>query len=209
MAQSSDISPQGNWHWNAPAKRLLIDVQRGADLSELSGDWSIDALEQMLEGLSRGRLDRAFEGGDGPVRCNLRLSSGRSVHLVGAFVGESEARGMLLSGDDFQEIDPSDLNPGPDLAPVFQPIVSLPQRRVAFYEGFTRLRRPDGSLILPAEFLDAGRRAALYDEIFALGSQAFMTGTGPELFAELGLRAQYAEVTETEGVSTLFERASP
>ena len=25
-----------------------------------------------------------------------------------------------------------------------QPIVSLPQRRVAFYEGFTRLRRPDG-----------------------------------------------------------------
>ena len=42
-----------------------------------------------------------------------------------------------------------------------QPIVSLPQRRVAFYEGFTRLRRPDGSLILPAEFLDAARRANL------------------------------------------------
>ncbi|WP_300375992.1 EAL domain-containing protein [Henriciella sp.] len=42
-----------------------------------------------------------------------------------------------------------------------QPIVSLPQRRVAFYEGFTRLRRPDGSLILPAEFLDAARRAGL------------------------------------------------
>lgn len=42
-----------------------------------------------------------------------------------------------------------------------QPIVSLPQRRVSFYEGFTRLRRPDGSLILPAEFLDAGRRANL------------------------------------------------
>ncbi len=42
-----------------------------------------------------------------------------------------------------------------------QPIVSLPQRRVSFYEGFTRLRRPDGSLILPAEFLDAARRANL------------------------------------------------
>ena len=42
-----------------------------------------------------------------------------------------------------------------------QPIVSLPQRRVSFYEGFTRLRRPDGSLILPAEFLDAARRASL------------------------------------------------
>lgn len=42
-----------------------------------------------------------------------------------------------------------------------QPIVSLPQRRVAFYEGLTRLRREDGSLILPGEFLDAARRANL------------------------------------------------
>ncbi len=42
-----------------------------------------------------------------------------------------------------------------------QPIVSLPQRRVSFYEGFTRLRRTDGSLILPDEFLDAARRASL------------------------------------------------
>lgn len=42
-----------------------------------------------------------------------------------------------------------------------QPVVSLPQRRVSFYEGFTRLRRMDGSLILPAEFLDAARRANL------------------------------------------------
>jgi len=42
-----------------------------------------------------------------------------------------------------------------------QPIVSLPQRRVTFYEGFTRLRRPDGSHITPADFLDAARRANL------------------------------------------------
>lgn len=42
-----------------------------------------------------------------------------------------------------------------------QPIVSLPQRRVSFYEGYTRLRGPDGSLILPADFLDAARRASL------------------------------------------------
>lgn len=42
-----------------------------------------------------------------------------------------------------------------------QPIVSLPQRRVAFYEGLTRLRREDGSLILPGEFLDAARRARM------------------------------------------------
>ena len=42
-----------------------------------------------------------------------------------------------------------------------QPVVSLPHRRVAFYEGFSRLRDADGTLILPAEFLDAARRANL------------------------------------------------
>ena len=57
-----------------------------------------------------------------------------------------------------------------------------------------------------AAHLDAGRRAALYDEICALGAQAWMTGTGPELFAELESRAQYVEVTETEGVSAVRPR---
>lgn len=52
-----------------------------------------------------------------------------------------------------------------------------------------------------AAHLDAGRRAALYDEITALGAQAFMTGTGPELFDELGERAQTVEVTDTDGIS--------
>ncbi|SFR51592.1 DNA replication and repair protein RecF [Yoonia tamlensis] len=60
-----------------------------------------------------------------------------------------------------------------------------------------------------AAHLDATRRAALYDEICNLGAQAFMTGTGPELFAELGARAQYAEVTETAGQSTLTRKESP
>ncbi len=52
-----------------------------------------------------------------------------------------------------------------------------------------------------AAHLDAGRRAALYDEVCALGSQAWMTGTGPELFAELGARAQHIEVTDEAGIS--------
>lgn len=47
-----------------------------------------------------------------------------------------------------------------------------------------------------AAHLDADRRAALYDEICALGAQAWMTGTGPELFAELGDRAQSLIVSD-------------
>lgn len=42
-----------------------------------------------------------------------------------------------------------------------------------------------------AAHLDAARRAALYDKVCRLGGQAFLTGTEPELFAELGERAQW------------------
>lgn len=58
-----------------------------------------------------------------------------------------------------------------------------------------------------AAHLDAGRRAALYDEIAALGAQAWMTGTGAELFETLGDRAQMLEVTETGGVSQVMMRS--
>jgi DNA replication and repair protein RecF len=54
-----------------------------------------------------------------------------------------------------------------------------------------------------AAHLDANRRAALYDEICALGAQAWMTGTGPELFTELGDRAQHIEVKDADGTSRL------
>ena len=52
-----------------------------------------------------------------------------------------------------------------------------------------------------AAHLDARRRAALYDEICAMGVQAWMTGTGPDLFEDLGQRAQRIEVTEEAGIS--------
>nr|WP_255734594.1 DNA replication/repair protein RecF [Epibacterium sp. MM17-32] len=56
-----------------------------------------------------------------------------------------------------------------------------------------------------AAHLDAGRRAALYDEICALGTQAWMTGTGPELFQELGQRAQHLKVTDQDGTSEVIQ----
>ncbi len=59
-----------------------------------------------------------------------------------------------------------------------------------------------------AAHLDAGRRAALYDEVCALGAQAWMTGTGAELFTALGGRAQQFEVTEAGGVSTVHEKST-
>ncbi len=57
-----------------------------------------------------------------------------------------------------------------------------------------------------AAHLDAVRRAALYDELCGLGAQAFMTGTGAELFDALAGRAQFFEVTDHDGQSVVTER---
>ena len=47
-----------------------------------------------------------------------------------------------------------------------------------------------------AAHLDPLRRAALFEEIVALGSQAWMSGTDPEAFAALGKRGQFHRVEE-------------
>jgi DNA replication and repair protein RecF len=51
--------------------------------------------------------------------------------------------------------------------------------------------------------LDKDRQATLYDEICRLGVQAWMTGTGPELFSELKNKAQFIEVSTIDGISKL------
>ncbi len=56
-----------------------------------------------------------------------------------------------------------------------------------------------------AAHLDQNRRAALYDEICALGAQALMTGTEPGLFDSLGNRAQNITVAEEGGLSRVSE----
>ncbi|MDX2236980.1 MAG: EAL domain-containing protein [Hyphomonadaceae bacterium] len=42
-----------------------------------------------------------------------------------------------------------------------QPIVSLPQRKTAFYEGYTRLKDASGRLILPQDFIPAAEEAGM------------------------------------------------
>ncbi|MGD9817032.1 MAG: EAL domain-containing protein [Hyphomonadaceae bacterium] len=46
-----------------------------------------------------------------------------------------------------------------------QPIVQLPQRKTAFYEGFTRLKDGAGRIILPQEFIPAAEQAGLMPTI--------------------------------------------
>ena len=54
-----------------------------------------------------------------------------------------------------------------------------------------------------AAHLDKTRRAALYDELSALGAQAWMTGTEDGLFEAMGDRAQTLLVTDQDGLSSV------
>jgi DNA replication and repair protein RecF len=56
-----------------------------------------------------------------------------------------------------------------------------------------------------AAHLDSGRRRALFGEIEALGAQAWMTGTGAELFEGLGGDAIRLGVIERGGLSAVAE----
>ncbi len=181
MSAAHHIHPHGTWHWRGRDGRLTFEITEEGVLSDLAGRWTIDALEAMVEGLSRGRLRRVLEAASGPVRCPLRLSNGRDIHLVGAFTELDEARGMLLLGEDFPEFDQADLRPGPDLAPVFQPIISLRDGRVVGFEALARWHQSDTNappsryqdkalasnmLIRSAETLHLLREGASRDDLF-------------------------------------------
>lgn len=146
MSKPEQTQPQGSWYWNVPAQRLVIEAPFGGTLAEMIGEWSIDSLDQMMEGLSRGRLKTALSANDGPVRVPLRLSNGQDVHLVGAFMDGTEARGMLLTGQDVIELDAEEFTPGPDLAPVFQPIINLTTGQIAGFEALARWDGKQGSI---------------------------------------------------------------
>lgn len=46
-----------------------------------------------------------------------------------------------------------------------QPVVTLPQRRIAYYEGYTRLRDTTGAVILPGEFMRVAEASGVVAEI--------------------------------------------
>jgi cyclic-di-GMP phosphodiesterase TipF (flagellum assembly factor) len=46
-----------------------------------------------------------------------------------------------------------------------QPIVTLPQRKVRYYEAFTRLRTAEGAVLAPSEFLEAAEAGGLMPRI--------------------------------------------
>ncbi len=69
-------------------------------------------------------------------------------------------------------------------------IVLAEARAAAHWRGIT----PVVLLDEVVAHLDSRRRAALFDALLALGAQAWLTGTDPEVFAPLGSQAQHFRV---------------
>lgn len=64
-----------------------------------------------------------------------------------------------------------------------QPIVSLPQRKNRYYEAFSRLRRADGGVLRPIQYLDAAERAnriGVIDNMILLRAVQALRNLGPD-----------------------------
>ncbi len=147
-----------------PAARMALP---GAVEDWLSDMPALEAEDRFRAGLAASRpRDRDAGGAQlGPHRADLVVTHReRGVPAAGCSTGEQKA--LLIS-------------------------IVLSAARLQ------TLERGQAPLLLMDEVgahLDAPRRAALFDEIIAMGTQAWMTGTEHDQFAPLGDAAQFFEV---------------
>lgn len=169
--------PIGEWQWNKSTQRLTLSLVPPSLGRLLSGDWALEDLNNVLDGLSRQRLRSGLDTANGDVALELVTAEGSVVHLAGGAVDDYWSRGVILSvGESTVAADDAPV----ELLPVFQPIICLRSRRVegfealARWEGQTGGQNPVGDtqglassmLISAAESLVNFRRAARNPDLF-------------------------------------------
>lgn len=169
--------PVGEWQWNKRSERLTLSLEPRSLGRILSGEWALDDLSVILDGLSRQRLRSGLSTPDGDVALELVTAEGETVYLAGGSVDEEWSRGVILSvGDDAAPKN----NALVELLPVFQPIVCLRSQRVDGFEALARWNDQDGAhnlisdteglassmLIHAAEALKAFRAITRNDQLF-------------------------------------------
>ena len=145
------------------------------------------------------RADGAAEGPEGEAALAAALDAGRGRDLAAGRTLAGPHRADLAATYAAKGVAAKDASTGEQKA-LLVSLVLANARALALDFGAPPILLLDEV----AAHLDASRRAALYDEICALGAQAFMTGTGAELFEGLGDRAQHLEVCETDGASEVL-----
>ena len=174
-------APIGEWQWNRSKQRLTLTLETRPLSRLLSGEWTLDDLSHVLDGLSRQRLRNGLETESGDVALELVTAEGQVVHLAGGAVDEQWSRGIILSvGQTETETETVDSQDRVELLPVYQPILCLRSRRVEGFEALARwegeegLQSPVGDtkglatsmLIHAAEALNRFRQISKTDSLF-------------------------------------------
>lgn len=143
-----------------------------------------------LEGLLEGWLDQGLPAVDVEDRYRGILATGRAKEKAGA-PAEGPHRTDLLVAHAAKGLPAAQCSTGEQKAVLIS--ILLAQARVqALARGFAPLLLLDEV----AAHLDDVRRVALYEELLALGAQAWLTGTDRSLFESFGDRAQFFTVRD-------------
>lgn len=82
-----------------------------------------------------------------------------------------------------------------------QPIVSLPQRKIRYFESFSRLRNADGTILRPSHYLDAAERA---NRIGAIDNLILLRSV--QALRRLGVDSHQYRVFCNISPATIFDR---
>jgi DNA replication and repair protein RecF len=150
-----------------PRPKLVLRGDAEAWLDEMP---ALDVEARLAEALARGRADDAAAGNTaaGPHRSDLEVHDLASGRPA-AMCSTGEQKALLIS-------------------------IVLAEARLRCAQGE---RLPILLLDEVIAHLDADRRADLFEQLAALGAQAWLTGTDPALFAPLGAHAQYFTVRDS------------
>ncbi len=182
----------------AARARTLIALQAAIDARadrpfpqarlDLTGDWEKMALQGQDEAVTATRLSEA-----------LRLARARDAVAGRALTGPH--RGDLSVIHTLKDRPAAECSTGEQKALILNLVLAQASR----LSGAKAAPNPILLLDEVAAHLDRSRRAALFDEIEALGLQAFLTGTDQALFEDLNGRAQGVHVDA--GALTILDTA--
>ena len=161
------------------AVQRLSEAQNGAETAFPAAELALEHVQGELPEESEGLLEALSEGRPGDLRAGRTLIGPHRVDMTARYAEKGVMAGQCSTGEQ---------------KALLISLVLSNARALSEDVGAPPLILLDEV----AAHLDADRRKALYDEICALGAQAWMTGTGPELFEDLGDRAQLFEVVETD-----------
>ena len=145
------------------ASRRMDDISLQVDAAASAQGKKIVAELQVLESLMRefaGKISKTARAQQGEINPATVMQTGKRQGTASAYVQSIAQSSGITSSDDMLETIRLSLEENRvDL--YLQPIVSLPQRKLRYYEALSRLRALDGSVIMPAQYIKVAAPAGL------------------------------------------------